>query len=322
MNQSDSGLNWKAGLALSLFTAILWGFLPVIVKGAVVDFDPFTATWFRFAGASALFGLWLAHRCPEALVPQISKASALTLLLAVLGMSGNFSLYALSLKYQSPTVTQTVMQLGPPIIFIGGAVLFKERIGWLQWLGLAALLPGLALFFNTRLEEIFSSFGGQSLGIVFTAMSACSFATYSLSQKSLMRSLRPESVLFIALLCGTFILLPFTDITELARASATGIVLLVLAIFNTILAFVCFGEALRVWTASRVGAIVALPPLICVVATHFVSMAIPGYVQPEGLNTLSILGAALVVCGCMMGALGRGKAPTKEDDDAEMAPME
>ena len=298
----------------------MWGFLPIIVKGVLQEFDPFTATWFRFAGATTIFGLWLTLRRPESLVPKFAGKAAILLPLAILGMSGNFSIYALSLSYQSPSVTQTVMQIGPPMIFLGGAFLFKEGIGRLQWIGLSVLLPGLALFFNTKLGAIFGGFGPQTIGVLLTVISATSFATYSLSQKALMPNIPPESVLFMALLCGTFILLPFSDISEVWKASPTGLLLLFLAILNTIFAFVCFGEALRIWDASRVGAIVAMPPLVTVFATGFVAKLIPEHIHAEGLNALSIIGACLVVTGCMMGALG--KAKVEKDPSMDMAPME
>ncbi len=317
---SSSASNWKAGLALALATAVMWGLLPIIVKGAVQEFDPFTATWFRFAGASAIFGLWLAHRRPESLIPKFKGKAAWLLPLAILGMSGNFSLYALSLAYQSPSVTQTVMQVGPPMIFLGGAFIFKEGVGRLQWVGLATLLPGLALFFNTKLGLVFGSFGPQTVGVILTILSATCFATYSLSQKALMPEVRPESALFMALLCGTFIMLPFSDFTQVWKASPTGLFLLFLAILNTIFAFVFFGEAMRLWNASRVGAIVAMPPLVTVFATGLVAQIIPEHIHAEGLNALSVLGAVLVVSGCMMGALG--KAKVEKDPSLEMAPME
>lgn len=317
---STTKSNWKAGLALALATAAMWGLLPIIMKGVVKEFDPFTATWFRFAGATALFGLWLSHRRPESLVPKFSGRAAYLLPLAILGMSGNFSLYALSLDYQSPSVTQTVMQVGPPMIFLGGAFIFKEGIGRLQWLGLATMIPGFALFFNTKLGTLFGGFGPQTLGLVLTALSATCFAAYSLSQKALMPETRPESVLFMALLCGVFLLLPFSDFTQVWKASPTGLILMLLAVLNTIFAFVFFGEALRLWDASRVGAVVAMPPLVTVFATGLVAGMIPEHIQAEGLNVLTVLGACLVVAGCVMGALG--KAKVEKDPASDMAPME
>lgn len=308
--------DWKAGLALSLATAALWGFLPIVIKGVLKEFDPFTTTWFRFLGGAALLGVWLLLRRPSSLRPPATLRARLLLALAILCMSGNFTLFALSLSYQSPSVTQTVLQLGPPLVFLGGAFLFKEPIGRSQWFGFAILLSGLGLFFNTKIPLLFGGFGPQTLGVVLVVLSALCFASYSLSQKALIGEFKPESALFYALFCGILLMAPFASPSQILHASPTGLLLLFLAVLHTLLPFFFFGEALRIWETSRVGAIVAMPPLVTVFATGAVSALIPDYVKPEGLNAASYFGVALVVCGCMTGALGRPRAKASSPLDA------
>ena len=300
---------WKTGLTLSLATAMLWGFLPIIMKGAIKEFDPLTATWFRFVGGAAVIGLWLLFCKRSSLVPAFTGKVRWLLPLAVLCMSGNFSLLSCSLLYQSPSITQTVLQIGPPLVFLGGAVLFKERIGLLQWFGFFALFPGLALFFNVRLQEVILGQSQLTIGVLLITLSAICFATYSLCQKAMMPQLRPETTLFWGLAGGVVLLLPFATPSQLLQASPVGIVLLLAAILNTFLPFLCYGQALRVWDTSRVGAIVAMPPVVTVFATGIVAGIIPDYIQLEGLNFYSFLGVFIVVSGCMMGALGRGRVP-------------
>lgn len=38
----------RLGLALSLLTVLLWGFLAIALKIVLQELDPFTVTWFRF----------------------------------------------------------------------------------------------------------------------------------------------------------------------------------------------------------------------------------------------------------------------------------
>ena len=102
-------------------------------------------------------------------------------------MCGNFTFLALSLTCQSPSVTQTVLQLGPPLVFVGGGVLFREHIGRMQWVGFATLLLGLACFFNTKLPLIFTEFGPQTHGVLYVALSACCFASFSLRLDTFLR---------------------------------------------------------------------------------------------------------------------------------------
>lgn len=305
---SASSPNWKKGLLLSLCAAGLWGVLPIIMKGAIRDFDPFTATWFRFAGGASLFGAWLFLRRPGALKPNWKTKRAWLLPVAILGMSGNFCLLAWSLEYQSPSVSQIVLQIGPPLVFLGGAFIFGDAIARLQWLGFLLLLPGLALFFNARLPLLFSGTDASAIGVLLIAISAVCFATYSLSQKALMPAIRPETTLFWGLIGGLFILFPFARPGQLLQAGPIGVSLIGGAILNTFIPFLCYGEALRVWETSRVGAIVALPPLVTLFATGLVARLIPEYIQAEHLNAYSVIGVLVFVTGCLLAGLGRGAA--------------
>lgn len=299
--------HWKAGLLFSLAASILWGLLPTILKGALRDFDPFTATWFRFVGGVTVFGAWLLLRRPSMVVPRLTGSHRWKLPLAVLCMGGNFLFLTWSLTYQSPSITQTVLQIGPPMVFLGGAFIFKERIGRLQWLGLFAILPGLALFFNTELSNIVSGRSPVTIGVLLISFSAVCFASYSLLTKSMMTRVRPETTLFWGLVGGVVILFPFAHPSQLLTARPVAIVLLAGAAINTFLPFFCYGEALRIWDASRAGAIVAMCPIVTVFATGAVAVVLPDYISPEQLNFYSILGVFVVMGGSMLGALGKAK---------------
>jgi len=52
----------RLGLALSLLTVLLWGFLAIALKIVLQEIDPFTVTWFRFTVAGVLLGAYLAIR--------------------------------------------------------------------------------------------------------------------------------------------------------------------------------------------------------------------------------------------------------------------
>jgi drug/metabolite transporter (DMT)-like permease len=68
--------------------------------------------------------------------------------LAFAGLTGNYVLYIKGLQHSSPTVVETVGQLGPMFLLFGGLVIFKEYFSRLQWVGFAVLSLGLVLFFS------------------------------------------------------------------------------------------------------------------------------------------------------------------------------
>jgi drug/metabolite transporter (DMT)-like permease len=54
--------NWKLGFGLALLTAVLWGLLPIALKVALTELDPWTITWCRFSGAMLTMAFFLAVR--------------------------------------------------------------------------------------------------------------------------------------------------------------------------------------------------------------------------------------------------------------------
>src|SRR5262249_33373579 len=73
-----------------------------------------------------------------------------------------------------------------------------------------------------------------------------------------------------------------------------------------------FGVALEYWNVSRVSAVVSVAPLFTLLAMRIGAASGWSWITPESLNTLSIVGAMLVVGGSMMSALGsRRSAPVE-----------
>ena len=80
--------------------------------------------------------------------------------------------------------------------------------------------------------------------------------------------------------------------------------------FNTIGAYGAFAEALVHWDASRVSAVIATTPLLCIGAAAVVATVWPQWLEPERLTAMGWFGAALVVAGSAAASL-LGRAPRK-----------
>lgn len=76
----------RLGLALSLLTVLLWGFLAIALKIVLQEIDPFTVTWSRFTVAGVLLGAYLAIRQQLPTWQQLQKISLPTFLVAVGGL--------------------------------------------------------------------------------------------------------------------------------------------------------------------------------------------------------------------------------------------
>lgn len=295
---------WTLGLGLALTTAALWGALPIALEVALVDLDAWTITWCRFAGAMLTMGIWLSMRKRLPGLRFRDRRLWRWLLPASLGLTANYVLYVLGLYYTSPAVAQTVMQIAPLLLLVFGMFVFRERFSRLQWLGFAALVIGLGVFFNRRLPELLNPSQGWSFGILLLTCSAMSWAIYGIGQKKLLTQLTSAQILFLVYAAATLILLPMASPAVVLHAHPPALIALLFGIGNTVVAYGAFGMALELWEVSRVSSVVAAAPLFTLAVSWLGARAAFSWIIPESLNVLSIAGAFFVVAGSAVSALG------------------
>ena len=81
------------GTLLALTTAIFWGALPIAMKQVLEVMSPATIVWYRFITAFLGLGLWLLWRKNLPSLNQMRLGKGMLLLLAAIGLSGNFILF-------------------------------------------------------------------------------------------------------------------------------------------------------------------------------------------------------------------------------------
>jgi drug/metabolite transporter (DMT)-like permease len=295
---------WQLGLALAACTALLWGLLPIAIAVVLGPLDAVSITALRFAAAAAILFAWLSLRQRLPAVSRLDRGAWATLAVACAGLAGNYVLYVLGLDATTPTVAQTVIQVAPLLLLLAGVLLLRERFGRVQWAGFAALVLGLALFFNRRLPELLRPSEGLGLGVALLLASAASWAAYGVAQKRLLAVLDPVQVLWIVFTAAAAALLPFARLEALPALDAVAAAMLAFACVNTAVAYVCFARALDYWDVSRVSAAVSVAPLVTLAAMWAAGRWLPGLVEPEGLTATSVSGALCVVGGSALAALG------------------
>jgi drug/metabolite transporter (DMT)-like permease len=298
---------WKLGLAFAVVTAAFWGVLPIALTLVLRTVDPVTLTWMRFLTASLMLGAVLAvfRQLPK--LSSVGGKGWLVLGLALMGLSGNFVIYVIALEHASPTINQVVTQLSPILLMLGGIVVFHERFSWIRWVGFALLLVGLPLFFNRRLPELMDLHSGLGLGVALLVLCSFVWAIYGLAQKWMLRRLQSQQILLLLYVGSTLVLWPAAHPASILKIDTLQAWMLVFCCTNTVIAYGAFAEALRHWEASRVGATLTLTPLFTMVTMWILERTVPGLVKPEHLNTLSVLGALIVIGGSMLCALGTAR---------------
>ena len=298
---------WKLGLALALTTALLWSVLPIALKLLLGQMDAFSITWYRFVAAAVILGAFQMKRNALPDVRLLGRHGWLLLGVAIVGLMGNYVLYLVGLDFITPGAAQMVIQLAPVLLLIGGLVIFRERFSLLQWLGMAALIFGLALFFNHRLVELFTELGDYASGVLIIIVSAVAWAAYALAQKQLLKQLASEDVMLLIYAAGVLVFLLPADIGSVLEINQLGWLLLIFASLNTLIAYGAFAEALDHWEASRVSAVLAITPLLTLAWMALLAPMISS-IEPEPLNQLSLIGAALVVGGSMLMSIAGRRA--------------
>ncbi|AIN57229.1 DMT family transporter [Pseudomonas soli] len=295
---------WVQGLLLALLTAFLWGILPIKLKQVLQVMDPVTVTWYRLSVSGGLLFAWLAanRRLPS--FSGLGVKGKGLVAVAVAGLVGNYVLYLVGLNLLSPGTAQLVVQLGPVLLLVASVFVFKERFSLGQGLGLLVLLLGFALFFNQRLEELLTSLGTYTTGVLTIILATSIWVFYALSQKQLLTVWNSQQVMMVIYVCCALLLTPWVHPLEALQLSPLQGWLLLACCLNTLVAYGAFAEALAHWEASRVSATLALTPLVTFVAVALAAWLWPDYVHAEQINGLGYVGAVTVVLGSALVALG------------------
>jgi drug/metabolite transporter (DMT)-like permease len=281
---------WVYGLFLALLTAFLWGILPIKLKQVLQVMDPITVTWFRLLVSGGCLFIYLASvkRLPSRKV--LGPRGGWLVLMAVLGLVGNYVLYLMGLNLLSPGTAQLVVQMGPIMLLIASLFVFKERFSIGQGIGLAVLLIGFVLFFNQRLAELLTSLSDYTAGVLLVLLAS-----------TVWNSLQVMMVIY--LFCA-LLLTPWVHPLEALDLNPLQGWLLLACCMNTLIAYGAFAEALAHWEASRVSATLAITPLVTFGAVAIAAGVWPDYVHAEQINGLGYGGAVLVVLGSALVALG------------------
>ncbi|MEP7243734.1 MAG: DMT family transporter [Gammaproteobacteria bacterium] len=310
---------WKLGLALAVITALFWGMVPIALSITLSVLDEYTVTCFRFVTAAAVLGVILTSMGRLPALGTLDRRGWTIMLIALIGLVGNFVLYVVALKHASPTINQVVSQLSPLLLMLGGIALFHERFSPLQWVGFALLLMGLPLFFNRRLPELMNLRSGLGLGVALLVLASFVWTVYGLAQKVMLKRLQGQQVLLLLYAGSALALIPFSHPGRIVNLNSLQAWTLAFVCVNTVIAYGAFAEALRHWEASRVGATLTLTPLFTMAAMWVLERVAPGLMKPEQLNFLSVVGALVVVGGSMLCALGSAKVVAADVADSVAA---
>ncbi|HEY9618649.1 MAG TPA: DMT family transporter, partial [Microcoleaceae cyanobacterium] len=252
MTLHHSSGRWQLGLSLALFTASLWGVLPIALKLVLQAVDVYTVTWFRFLISFSLLIAFLAARGRLSELQKLRTARLELLAIATLGLALNYLLFMQGLHQTSPTNSQVIIQLAPIFLALGAIFIFKERYTLKQWIGMGLLTLGLSLFFEDKLRLLVTTSNQYVIGSGLLVLAGLVWAFYALAQKQLLQHLSSQVIMLVIYGGSALLFAPAASPETLLQLTPTQWGMLLFSGFNTFLAYGSFAEALDHWDASRV----------------------------------------------------------------------
>lgn len=288
-----------------LITITIWGGYFVVAKKAVDEASPLALSTARYVIGGSILGLLAARRGG---FPRPNRREIR--LLAAMGATSVFGFNILAfmgLKLAPASDAALVMPTVPSLFVIPlAALLFKERFGPGQLLGLALLVAGeLLVFRNALFSEDIS--GERWGGIGLFVATAFLWALYTLAARSLGGRIGPIHATFYGVVLGLVLLLPIGAwplIHALFERPSVGLAgaFLYLGVLQTVIALVWWFEGVQAIGASRAAVINTLVPVIALLLAAIFLDDVPGGAR--------IAGAAIVVGGVAMAA--SGASPLRE----------
>ncbi len=283
MTDKQTLLTYTALAAAVLF----WGLSFVATKIALQSFPPFALIFFRFFGASIFFILLLMRTGFPILTWQGAKP---LLVLAIFQPGLYFTFETIGLQYSSATKVSLIIATIPMVVLLLSIIFLKERIRIINIVGIVISIFGVALlvFGGQNVDEL----KGVLLGDFLILGAVLSASIYMIMARKLGKTFSPVQITGMQVIFGTILFLPAFLFTlprmEWHAVTQNGITaLIILTIFATIGAFLCYNYALTKIPAARAAVCINGIPLV----TAFGAWIILG----ERLSALQLAGGAIVI---------------------------
>ena len=100
-------------------------------------------------------------------------------------------------------------------------------------------------------------------------------------------------------------MLLFTSPLSLLQLTGLQYGALLFCCLNMVIGYGAFTEAMQVWQAAKVSAVIALAPVFTILSMKVAVWLMPAHFVSSQLNAMAYAGAFVVVAGSMLAALGK-----------------
>ena len=297
--------------ALAVGTAAsIWGtlgFFAKILYAEGVSFEALVAVRASTGWAAMLLFL-LLRRGAESL--RVARRDFLFLVpLGLIGVGAFYLLYFFTVRESTVGTAAILLYSSPAFVVLLAWIFLKEALGVLRVLALALTFGGIFLVvggYNLAALEV------GPLVLATGLLSGLTYGLYSIFGKPVAGRLDPAVILSYALGFGAVLLvlfaLPTLD-TLVGLSSSSYVLLFMLAVVHTSLAFGLYTAGLRRLDAGQAAIVATVEPVV--------AGAVGVVLLGEVLTALKVLGALLVLAGAVLAQVRLEKASRREDVSPE-----
>lgn len=278
-------------LTLAVF---FWAGNFIVGRAVRADVPPVALAFWRWFFAAILVTV-MARRHLSADLAKLRRSWGIVLLLAFAGIACFNTLVYIGLQH-TIAVNALLMQSLMPVMIVGlSFLLFKEKIDLIQAAGVAlSLLGALTIIGRGSLGVLLSLSLNRGDILVFIAVAG--YAGYSIGLRK-RPAVHPLSFVAATFILGDLLLLPLYIWETMAGRSLhldapTVMAISYVAVFPSIVSYLCFNRGVELVGANRAGMFIHLIPVFgSVMAIVFLG---------ESLQLFHIVGILLIAAGISM----------------------
>lgn len=269
---------------------IIWSSSFVAIKIAYETYPPITLGAVRFLVATLVLGALV-------LLPgnrvKLQKKDGWTVALG--GLTG-ITLYAvlqnIAMQWTSASNATLIIASYPVITLLLESLIYKARLNAVKIVGILIAIFGVVIISYVKAE---TRQQGELLGVILLIVAGVAWAFYNFLTKKVVNHYPPVTLLFYQTLFGAIFMAPLSLFERSQWAAPTTMtfsMMLFLALFCSVVAFLLYNLGLKHLSASTVTSMLNLVPFFGV----FFSWLLLG----EAITVRKIVGGGIVVLGVML----------------------
>lgn len=285
----------RLAILKAIFTVVVWGASFVATKIAVGEVSPDLVVFLRFGMGVIILGSVVWKR-KQLTLPQKNDWFYFALL-GFLGITFHQWLQSTGLLTAQAVTTGWIVASIPIFMALLSWIFLRERLAWLQILGIALAAFGVLLVITRgELGSLFSGHFG-TVGDLLILISAPNWAVFSILSKRGLEKYPAAEMMFYVMLFGwifsTILMLNSVGLDQVRTISINGwLAIGFLGIFCSGFAYIFWYDALQALSVSQTGVFLYLEPVITVIVASLL--------LGEKLFFSGLLGGGIILLGVWM----------------------